>query len=149
MLEQYVPATLRFEGTVVGEVGLRHKGSFGALQSCVDGAGNKTCDRLSMKLKSSELDKDLHFYGLKKLNFHAMNSDPSLMHDRLSYHLFRAVGVAAPRAVHAKLVINGESRELFALVEQVDGRFTNDRFSDGRDGNLYKEVWPVHLSLEP
>lgn len=149
LLEEYVPATLRFEGEVIGEVGLRYKGGFGTLQSCVDAAGNKTCDKLSMKLKFSEFDKDLRFYGLKKINFHSMNSDPSHLHDRLAYYLFRSMGVAAPRAVHAKLVINGESQGLFALIEQVDGRFTKNRFTDGGNGNLYKEVWPVHQTAQP
>jgi hypothetical protein len=39
-------------------------------------------------------------------------------------------------------VINGTFIGLFALVEQIDGRFTKQYFDNG-DGNLYKEVWPL------
>ena len=56
-----------------------------------------------------------------------MNLDTSLMRDRLGYLLFAEAGVAAPRSTHARVVINGEFVGLFALVEQIDGRFTRDR----------------------
>ncbi|MDB9744252.1 CotH kinase family protein, partial [Fibrobacterales bacterium] len=32
----------------------------------------------------------------------------------------------------------------FVMVEQVDGRFTADRFPKNADGNLYKESWPQY-----
>ena len=38
---------------------------------------------------------------------------------------------------------------LFALVEEVDGRFARSRFSESGKGNVYKEVWPVHTSPTP
>ena len=40
--------------------------------------------------------------GLKKLNFHAMGRDPSMLRERLGYGSFRQNGVAAPRAMHAR-----------------------------------------------
>jgi hypothetical protein len=57
--------------------------------------------------------------------------------------------VAAPRAVHARLVINGELQGLFVLVEYIDGRFTRRYFPDGGEGNLYKEVWPMFTTPSP
>lgn len=147
-LEEYVEATLRFEGREYGPVGLRYKGGFGTLQSCFDGQ-TRTCAKLSMKIKFNEYDPELRFYGLKKLNFHSMSSDPSALHDRLAYKLYRDMGVAGPRAVHATLMINDEAQGLFALIEQVDGRFTRRSFPDGGEGNLYKEVWPVYYSEQP
>lgn len=41
-----------------------------------------------------------------------------------------------------KVFINGEYHGLFIAVEQVDGRFTANRFPENGNGNLYKEVWP-------
>lgn len=149
--EVYVPATLIFEGIEYGPVGVRYKGSVGAFYSCVQNgglnpSGPKTCRKLSMKVSFNWMDPAGRFYGLKKLNFHSMNSDPSQLRDRLGYWLFRQVGVPAPRSVHARLVINGQLEGLFAFVEQVDGRFTRSRFTEGGTGNLYKEVWPMHAS---
>jgi len=148
-LEAYVSGTLTFEGQEYGPIGVRYKGGFGTLHGCFDAVGNRTCAKLPLKLKFNEYDDDLRFYGLKKLNFHSMKSDPSALHDRLGYSLYREAGVIGPRSVHARLVVNGEYLGLFALVEQIDGRFARDRFADGGEGNIYKEVWPVHRYPQP
>src|SRR4029078_1535405 len=56
--------------------------------------------------------------------------------------LYRDMNVLAPRAVHARVYINGTYHGLFAAVEEVDGRFAANRFPKSGDGNLYKETWP-------
>ena len=151
--EVYVEGELQFGGETVSEVGIRYKGSHGAWVGCVDGAdrsGAKTCTKLSMKVKINwgEEHAERLFYDVRKLQFHAVNNDSTLMNDRLGYWTFREAGVVAPRAVHARLVVNGEFLGVFVLVEQIDGRFTREHFEDGT-GNLYKEVWPIETDGEP
>ncbi|MFK7932342.1 MAG: CotH kinase family protein [Saprospiraceae bacterium] len=147
--EQYVAGSLNFENETISPVGIRYKGSIGAFVGCLSNfdlanpSGSKTCTKLSMKVKINWEGREEKFYGLKKLQFHSMNNDPSQLRERVAYHCFREMGVAAPRAVHARLVINGEFVGLFALVEQIDGRFTRHNFEDGK-GNLYKELWPLN-----
>ena len=147
--EEYVEGTLVFEGDTVSPVGIRYKGSIGAFVFCLSGpnmwdpSGYKTCTKLSMKIKINWKDKDHTFYDQKKLQFHSMNLDTTQMHERLGYYLFRQMGVPAPRSVHARLKINGNYVGLFALTEQIDGRFTRQNWTDG-SGNLYKEIWPVN-----
>ena len=58
------------------------------------------------------------------------------------------MGVPAPRSVHARLIINGIYSGLYALTEQIDGRFARYNFSDGT-GNIYKEVWPLDMNGQP
>lgn len=149
LLEEYVPATLLFEGEEYPLAAARYKGFFGVLRLCFDAQGNLICDKLSMKLKFSEFDDSLRFFGLKRLNFHSMESDPTKMHDMLAYGLYRDAGVFASRTAYANLIVNGEPFGLFALVEQVDGMFSRSRFPDGGGGNIYKEVWPVHQEPQP
>jgi len=146
-LEQYIHGQLRFEGKTY-EVGVRFKGFRGSLYNCFDFDENgvatrRTCPRLPIKLSFDEYDEGGRFFGLRKLNFHVMRNDPSLMRERVAYHIFRSFGVPAPRAVHATLSINGEPLGLFALVEQVDGRFARHAFAEGGEGNIYKERWPM------
>lgn len=147
--EEYVEGSLTFEGETIAPVGIRYKGSIGAFVGCLSGinwanpSGFKTCTKLSMKIKINWNGSDTKFFGLKKLQFHSMNNDDSQMRDRMGYHFFREMGVPAPRAVHARLVINGEYSGVYALIEQIDGRFTRQNFKDGK-GNLYKEIWPLH-----
>ncbi|HEY6728172.1 MAG TPA: CotH kinase family protein [Polyangiaceae bacterium] len=96
--EQWEQAEACFDGKLIGRVALRFKGSHGSLFNCFDDAGQLLCPRLSMKLKFSEYDEDSRFFGLKRLNLHANRHDDSRMKERLAYDLYRAMGVAAPRA---------------------------------------------------
>lgn len=146
--EEYVEGTLVFQGDTISPVGIRYKGSVGGFVGCVSGSdwanpsGNKTCTKLSMKVKINWQGRDEKFFGLKKLQFHSQNLDDSQMRDRLGYWLFREMDVKGPRAVHAKLMINGTYSGLYSLVEQIDGRMTRYNWDDGK-GNLYKEIWPL------
>lgn len=150
--EEYVEGSLTFEGETLETVGIRYKGSIGSFLACTDGpnpfqpSGRKTCDKLSMKIKINWNDKT-EFYGLRRVQLHAMNLDSTLMHDRLGYWMFEQAGVAGPRSTHARLMINGEFAGLFAMTEQIDGRLVRDRFDDGT-GNVYKEVWPFDSNRE-
>jgi spore coat protein CotH len=140
--EEYVEAQVAFEQRPLGTVGLRFKGAYGTLDLCFDDQGNQICPKISMKIKFDEFDPTLRFFGLKRLNFHSMLRDPTHLHERLSYELYRAMDVMAPRSSWASLRVNGENQGLFAMVEQIDGRFTDNRWPADGDGNLYKEAWP-------
>jgi len=148
--EEYVTGALVFNGDTLSPVGIRYKGSIGAFVGCLSSpdwtnpSGSKVCTKLSMKIKINWEGRTDKFYGLKKLQFHSMNNDDSQMRERLGYHLFRSMNVPAPRAVHARLKINGEYNGLFAVIEQIDGRFPKTRWKDD-DGNIYKEVWPLDM----
>jgi hypothetical protein len=159
--EEWVDGGLEFEGDDIGEVGVRYKGSIGAWIGCLEGTQNtnldnpiglgnptgaKTCHQLSMKVKIN-YNESREFYGVRTLQFHAMNNDPSRMRERLGYWLYSQAGVAAPRAVHARVNINGVFHGVFLLVEQLDGRFTRYHFDDGK-GNLFKQVWPLTATGE-
>lgn len=142
--EEYVAAQLSVDGELVGQVGLRFKGNAGTLARCAR-PGALICPKVSMKIKFDEFEPEQRWQGFKRLNFNSMLSDPTYLRERLAYQLFREMGVPAPRAGHARLVVNGEDRGVYSLVEDIDGRFTDDRFEKG-DGNLYKEQWPTTSS---
>lgn len=153
--EEYVEGSLTFDGETVEPIGVRYKGSVGAFVGCTTGgnpmapSGPKACTKLSLKLKINwEDESNREFYGVRAVLLHSQNLDPTLMHERLGYWLFREMGVPAPRSTHARVIVNGEYVGVFALTEDVDGRFTRDRFDDGT-GNLYKEVWPFDDEGQP
>ncbi len=141
--EVYTRANLTFEGKPVGDVGLRFKGSVGTLESCFDAQGNLVCPKLSMKLGFDEYVPTTRFFHQKRLNLHSMTRDETKLHERLAYDLFRSMGIVAPRSAWAVVKVNGESFGLFSMVEQIDGRFTANRWPGAGDGNLYKEAWPL------
>jgi hypothetical protein len=140
--EEYVYADLKFEGKDYSQIGIRYKGSEYSLPRCF-GANGKICQKISFKVKFTEYNKDMRFYGMKKVNLHAMASDGTKMHDMLAYELYREMGIHAPRTSYANVYVNGTLAGLFLAVEDIDGRFTKSRWPDYGDGNLYKEVWPI------
>jgi hypothetical protein len=148
--EAYVTGSLAIDGEHVDNIGVRYKGSAGAfIAPCTASMtpGRSTGPKVgkcSMKLAFDYLDDEARFHGLKKLNLHSMGRDLSFMRERLGYAMYREMGVASPRTAYVRLMINGKLEGLFLAVEQIDGRFTRSRFSEGGEGNLYKEVWPLY-----
>ena len=147
--EEYVEAALVFNGDTISPVGVRYKGSIGAYIGCVSGtdwskpSGYKTCPKLSIQVKLNWKDRKEKFYDLNKLQFHSQNYDKAQLRERMGYWLFAQMGVPAPRAVHARVLINGMYSGLYGLVEEVDNRFVDLNFPNGK-GNVYKEVWPIN-----
>ncbi|WP_437963457.1 CotH kinase family protein [Sorangium sp. So ce260] len=141
--EEYVEAQACYRGSSVGLVGLRFKGGYGTLEMCYEEREELPCPKLSMKVRFDEYVDEQRFYRQKRLNFHAMMRDPTKIHERITYDLYRDMGVVAPRSAWATLHVNGEPLGLFAMVEDIDGRFTKNRFPEDPDGQLYKAAWPV------
>lgn len=136
---------------LVNDIGIRYKGSKGSLEFCFSNAtGNegsskynkRLCKKLSIKLGFDTYKDDQRFYGMKKINLHAMMNDNSMMRECLAYNLYRAMGLEVPRCAHAKLFINGKYEGVYLAVEYVDSRFLKHHFDD-KDGVLFKEKWPA------
>lgn len=140
--EQYAQAQARYEGQPAGTIGLRFKGSIGTLANCFDKTGKLICAKLSFNLNFEKYDKQNRFFGLKRLNLHSMVNDSSKLHERIAYDLYQLSGIKAPRSSWANVKVNGKSYGLYSMVEEVDDRFTADRWPGNGDGNLYKEGWP-------
>jgi len=142
--EQYTRAEVTIDGQALGTIGLRFKGEY-SLWSCVDATGKLICDKLSLKMKFTEYDPEQRFYGLKRLNFNNLVDEAGIVREAISYRVYRDMGIIAPRTGFAVVKVNGESQGLYTVVEEVDGRFTDDRFPQG-NGNLFKEAWPENTS---
>jgi hypothetical protein len=141
--ELEVPATVKVDDEDMGKVGIRYKGSYGTLYSCLAN-GMITCKKMSYKLDFGQFENKKLYHGVKKLNLHSLKADSTYLHERLAYKLYRQMGVLAPRSVHGKVYVNGEYKGVYALTEDVDGKFLDYRFPKGQaGGNMYKEAWPL------
>ena len=129
---EYVAATLEFlEGDTTERmtVGLRLKGqgSFRALPA-----------KASFRIKVDKYVDDQRLVGLKDLTLNAMMQDRSLMGERLAYTVFREHGLAAPRANHARVYLNGEYYGVYANIETPNQDFLARWFEDS-SRNLYEQ----------
>ncbi|GAB3512233.1 hypothetical protein GCM10027442_23150 [Emticicia fontis] len=151
--QDYVEGALVFEGDTISPIGVRYKGTIGAFAGCLSNpdwrypSGQKTCEKLSLQIKINWNNRKERFFDLNKLQFHAQNYDKSQLRERAAYWLFAQMGVPTPRSVHARLIINKKYSGLYGLTEEVDNRFAQYFYKEGK-GNVYKEVWPVKASGE-
>jgi spore coat protein H len=139
--EEYQQAYACYDGQAIGNIAFRFKGQAG-LAKCFEG-DDLVCRKLSLRFKFDAVDGAKRFYGLRRLNLHAMVGDLSYLRERLGYDLYRAAGVDSPRSGWAELWVDGEPRGLYSMVEQIDGQFAKSRWPEDGDGDLYKEAWPV------
>ncbi|MGB7343217.1 MAG: lamin tail domain-containing protein [Pirellulaceae bacterium] len=126
--DPYFTADFVADGIALDNVGVRFKGN-----SSFDGTGVKK----SIKIDFNEFE-DLTFLGLKKLNLNNNYNDPTMLREKLFYDYASNFVEGAGRAVFTNVYINGELYGLYTAVEQVDSTFTQSRFGDEEDGNLYK-----------
>lgn len=129
--EIYHKCKVTWDDIVLEDCGFREKGN---ASNSLTTFGKKKPFKISFdEFKNQELD------GLKKINLNNFTNDPSLLHDAISFKLFRDAGIIASRTSYTKLWINGEYIGLYVVIENVDKTFLKFQFnSDQNDGNLYK-----------
>jgi hypothetical protein len=114
--EEYVPGTfsLTTTGASYGplQVGIRLKGGRGSMRPLTG--------KSAFKVKFSHSVSGQRFLGLKTLTLNNMVQDPSMISETLSYRVFRAAGIAAPRTGYASVSVNGAEYGLYLNVETPD-----------------------------
>lgn len=125
----YVTANLTYLGQTVTNIGLRIKGEFS-----FQGFDRKP----ALKLKFDEFVPEQSFLGLRRLTLNNAYEDPSFVAERLSYDVFRAAGLPAPRCNSAMVYVNGVYYGVYVNVESEDKAFLRRWFASD-DGNLYEE----------
>jgi spore coat protein H len=85
------------------------------------------------------------FHGIEEMNLNAETNDPSMVRSKLSWHIFRYLGLPALRENHVLLYINNAFYGVYNNTEHVDENFVKSRFGTN-DGNLYKCLWPADLA---
>jgi hypothetical protein len=126
--KEYVTASFRCGNQSIAHVGVRLKGN--ASLTTLN-------EKPSLKIKFLDFDKGSDFLGLEKLTLHAMHQDPTMVREYLGYLMFRTLGLPAPRAGYARVVINDVPYGLYLNLETPDRRFLVDRFASS-EINLYE-----------
>ena len=134
----WVCGTLGFSDRVF-PVGIRLKGS-ASFQSIDDKPAFKI--RFDGRCGSSR-----RFFGRRALTLNNLAQDRSSVREVLGYLVYRAAGVAAPRAGYALVTVNGASYGLYVDVETVDRDLLARHFADP-DGPLYEGSLEVDLRPE-
>ena len=127
-MKAWVHASFRCGSTSFQDVGVRRKGqsTFRALPR-----------KAAFKIRFDRYVPGQTFAGFRDLTLNNSVSDPTFLAERLSYHVFRSVGLPAPRTASAQLTINGAPWGLYVNVETPNKQL-NDRLFGARAGTLYE-----------
>jgi spore coat protein H len=134
----WVRAAFEIAGRPATDVDVRWKGNGTFLQSRGD-------LKRSFKVRFSKGTAGRKLGDPDTLNFHSNVTDASLMNETLAYRLFRDAGVPAPRTGYARVYLTVPGRHdgtymgVYSIVENIDNRFTIDRFGTNK-GTLFKPV---------
>lgn len=110
------------------------------------GNTSRQAEKKSFKIQFDEFVPNQALLGLDELNLKGSHNDPSLMREVLSYQIFRAMDVPAPRTGFVELYINNSYFGLYVNVEHIDRRFAEARFNN-KNGNLYKCNYGANLEV--
>ena len=124
-----VPATMVFDRVTVDQIGLRLKGGYASARELDDKPG--------FSVKTDEYVDGQSIFGIERFTLGNSISDHSFVSEQLSYDVWRAAGIPAPRTALANVTFNGERFGLYVIREGYDKSFLRRHFSDP-DGNLYE-----------
>jgi spore coat protein CotH len=126
---QFYAANLTVDGVAVRQVGVRSRGE-----------GSRNEDKPGLKVEFDKYVPAQEYYGYKSLVIDNLTQDASMLRERLSFLVFEAMGIAAPRNAHARLTVNGQYWGLFTLVEPVSKPFLEARLGE-KSGTLFDYEW--------
>jgi hypothetical protein len=107
------------------------------------GNTSRVVPKKSFKIKFNHFGSP-KFYGLSDMNLNGEHNDPSLIRAKLTWDIFRMVGLEGSRSNHVRLYINGTYRGLYIHVEHTDNDYLRIRNKD-TNGQLIKCNYGVDL----
>jgi len=123
-----VKVTIREGGKVLTNVAVHLKGAAGSFRSVTENP--------AMTLNFDKFVDGQHFHGLSKLSLNNSVQDSTFLSEQFCREMFLKAGVAAPRATHATVELNGRDLGLYVLVEGFNKQFLKRHFKNA-NGNLY------------
>jgi len=138
---EWVVGDVVVDGVAHEQIGVRLKGKLGSFRDLDQKSA------FLLKFNHTEAGHDLH--GMKKLALNNMVQDRSLVHELLSYTLFRAADVPAPRVAYARVLVNWELYGLYLAVESPNNEhFLEDWFEGEDKGALYEGEYGQDLFVD-
>jgi spore coat protein H len=120
-------ATVSVDGEVLPDVDIRKKGFFGSLSA----------SRPSFKMNFDTHKPGRRLESMERMTLNNNRQDPGNTHQCITYGMFRAAGLPAPRCNFAQVTVNGQDLGVYSHVESVKNHFLRRNFNSD-SGNLYE-----------
>jgi spore coat protein CotH len=132
---QYYAANFSVDGVAVSQVGIRSRGE-----------GSRSEEKPGLKVDMNKYVQGQEYYGYKSLVLDNITTDASMLRERLSFLVYEAMGIPAPRNAFARLTVNGEYWGVYAIVEPIGKPFLKSRVGED-SGNLFDYEWRFDYDL--
>jgi hypothetical protein len=131
----YHPAVFHLGSETVSDAAIKLHGASSWYQTVtLDGARAK----MQFDVSFDQTNPAGKFHGVTKLVFDMPRSDWTFLHDRLSEHWLRQVGILAPCSVSGRLEINGAYYGLYSVEQGVGNEVVRQFFPSNAKGDLWK-----------
>jgi uncharacterized protein (TIGR03437 family) len=101
------------------------------------GRGSRSAAKPNFDVNVNKFVKKLTFADLGFFVLKANNQDGSLMHEVVTFKLFRKMGLPAPREAPARVFINGQYLGFYMIVEHEDEDFLTRNLGEDK-GDLFE-----------
>ena len=121
---------LKYGDTTLNDVAVRIKG---------ESSLRTITQKAAFKIKLDEFVSGQNLLGLRRITLNNLSQDPTMLAERLSYHMYAAAKLPTPRCNHALVYVNGDFYGVYANIESEDKVFLRRYFSNA-SGNLYEDA---------
>jgi spore coat protein CotH len=130
----YVLGSVTVDGVSVNDVGVRLRGKIGSFQPITG--------KPKWKFDLNRFVPGQRAFGVKAISLNNSVVDCSYLREAISYDVYRAVDVFAPRIAFTQVTVNGMDYGLYQIIETQDDAYLDERYDDA-SGNLYdgKYYW--------
>jgi spore coat protein H len=128
-LNTYYVADLAWNSIKVRNVGIRSRGQ-----------GSRNPIKPGLRVDIAHYTTGQTFVGLSSITLDNIWQDDSQLRERLAFTMFEKIGLPAPRESFCRLYINNEYQGLYAITEEIDGKFTT-RVTGEADGTVFEYHW--------
>jgi spore coat protein CotH len=137
LTDQYYAARVLVDGASLDQAGVRSRGS-----------GSRNAAKPALKVDFDRYVPGQELQGYKNVILDNQITDPSFLRERLSYAVFEAMGIAAPRNAFARLFVNDAYWGLYQITEPVSKPFLHSRLGE-EGGNLFEYNWLFAWDFSP
>jgi hypothetical protein len=132
--QTYYPITFHFGSETVSNAAIRLRGKSSWVNTVMFDASPK----MQFVISFDQIDTKGKFHGVSALHFEMPRDDWTFLNDRIGDNWLRKIGIAAPCANSARLVINGSYYGLYITEGSVNVPLLKDFFPGNSAGDLFK-----------
>jgi hypothetical protein len=132
--QTYYPVTFHFGSETVTNAAVRLRGKSSWVNTVMFDANPK----MQFVVSFDQMDAAGKFHGVSALHFEMPRDDWTFMNDRIGDNWLRKIGVTAPCANSARMIVNGGYYGLYITEGSVNPSLLKDFFPGDSSGDLFK-----------